>query len=249
MAVPYRWGTDGLSLAVSAETKGQDTAYALLSSLLASPFRRRSELRRSLRKEAPHCLKLKKAGGADAVKIEGGREITDTVAAITEGGIPVFGHIGVTPQTSASLDLRAATAMEAAELVTDAQALDEADVSGMVLELVASEAAAAVTDGVDGLTIGIGAGPHCDAQVVTLHDLLGLQDVLPETAADIRTDFGKEIIDHFNTFHERVAEAEFLGDTQGHKYVKRLGGLMLSSAASAASRRSSRVSNRRLPSA
>ena len=156
--------------------------------------------------------RLKKAGGADAVKIEGGREITDTVAAITEGGIPVFGHIGVTPQTSASLDLHAATATEAAELVTDAQALDEADVSGMVLELVASEAAAAVTDGVDGLTIGIGAGPHCDAQVVTLHDLLGLQDVLPETAAGVRTDFGKEIIDHLNTFHERVAEAEFPGE-------------------------------------
>jgi 3-methyl-2-oxobutanoate hydroxymethyltransferase len=156
--------------------------------------------------------RLKKEGGADAVKLEGAREVTDAVEAITDGGIPVFGHLGVTPQTAEDLDVRAATADGARRLRQDAKAVDTAGASGMVLELVAESAAATVTESIDGFTIGIGAGPACDAQVVTLHDLLGLQDVLPETAAGVRADFGEQIVDHLDAFHRRVTEREFPGE-------------------------------------
>lgn len=159
-----------------------------------------------------NATRLKKEGGADAVKLEGGSEVAEAVEAITDGGIPAFGHVGVTPQTAEDLEVRAATADGAERLVRDAEALEAAGVSGLVLELVASEAAAAVTEAVDAFTIGIGAGPDCDAQVVTLHDLLGLQDVLPETAAGVRADFGERIVDHLDAFHERVTSGDFPGD-------------------------------------
>lgn len=157
--------------------------------------------------------RLKKEGGADAVKLEGGQEAAEAVAAITAGGIPTFGHLGVTPQTAEDLDVRAATADGAERLVADAKAIDEAGASGLVLELVAEEAAAAVTDAVEAFTIGIGAGPGCDAQVVTLHDLLGLQDVLPKTAAGVRANFGEQIVEHLDAFHKQVTAGEFPGDT------------------------------------
>lgn len=152
---------------------------------------------------------LKKEGGADAVKLEGGSEVAEVVDAITSGGIPVFGHMGVTPQTAEGFDVHGATVDDARRLVDDAETVDEAGASGMVLELVAESAAATVTETVDGFTIGIGAGPACDAQVVTLHDLLGLQDVLPETATGMRADFGDQIVDHLDSFHEQVTAGEF----------------------------------------
>jgi 3-methyl-2-oxobutanoate hydroxymethyltransferase len=155
--------------------------------------------------------RLKKEGGADAVKLEGGREVADAVEAITAGGIPVIGHIGVTPQTTTGTDIRASTAADAERLLRDAEVLDTAGVSGMVLELVASEAATSITDSVEAFTIGIGAGAGCDVQGVTLHDLLGLQDVLPETAAGVRADFGAEMIDHLDMFHKRVRKGDFPG--------------------------------------
>jgi 3-methyl-2-oxobutanoate hydroxymethyltransferase len=91
----------------------------------------------------------------------------------------------------------------------DAIALDEAGAVGTVLELVTTTAASAVTEAIDGMTIGIGAGSGCNAQVVTLHDLLGLGEVLPETAAGIGTDLGTAIVEHLNGFHGAVASGEF----------------------------------------
>lgn len=157
--------------------------------------------------------RLKKEGGADAVKLEGGEEVADAVAAITDAGVPVFGHVGVTPQTLGSdgPSVRGRSTEDARAVTADARAVDDAGAVGAVLELVADEAAAAITEAVDGMTIGIGAGPNCDAQVVTLHDLLGLQDVLPETAAGIRANMGEEIVDHLDRFDAAVADGEFPG--------------------------------------
>jgi 3-methyl-2-oxobutanoate hydroxymethyltransferase len=157
--------------------------------------------------------RLKKEGGADAVKLEGGREVTGAVEAITNGGIPVFGHLGVTPQTEAIEGLRGATAEDAEALLADARAVDDAGATGMVLELVASETARTITDAVEGLTVGILAGPGCDAQVVTLHDLLGLADVLPESVSGVRGNLAEEIVDHLDGFHEAVVSGEFPGET------------------------------------
>jgi 3-methyl-2-oxobutanoate hydroxymethyltransferase len=169
--------------------------------------------------------RLKKEGGADAVKLEGGPEVAGAVEAVTDAGIPVFGHIGLTPQTEAGDGLRGRTEAGdglrgrteagAERLRGDARAIDEAGAVGTVLELVAADAAAEITAAFDGMTIGIGAGPDCDAQVVLLHDLLGLQDVLPETVAGVRADVGDEIVAHLDDYHAAVASGEFPDRMEG----------------------------------
>lgn len=157
--------------------------------------------------------RLKKEGGADAVKLEGGREIAKTVDALDAAGIPAVGHIGVTPQTEAvgsgASMYRGNTAAEADAVVEEAVAIDEAGAPGLVLELVTRETAGAVTDAVDGFTLGIGAGPHCDGQVVTNHDLLGTGDLLPSTVAGFQADVGADIIDHLNEFHDATGDGRF----------------------------------------
>jgi 3-methyl-2-oxobutanoate hydroxymethyltransferase len=117
--------------------------------------------------------------GASAVKLEGGRKRLDVVNAILSAEIPVMGHLGLTPQSFHALggfrvqgrDLDAARA-----IVDDAIALAEAGCFAIVLECVPDAVARLVTDSVDVPTIGIGAGRHCDGQVLVLHDLLGLED-------------------------------------------------------------------------
>lgn len=158
------------------------------------------------------ATRLKKEGGADAVKLEGGSEVADAVAAITDGGVPVMGHVGVTPQTAADLSVVGGTDAEADAVLDAATAVDDAGADGVVLELVTPDAAAAVTDAVDGFTLGIGAGPACDGQVLTLHDLLGLQDVLPETAAGIAGDLASDVRDRLDAFDAAVADGRFPGD-------------------------------------
>ncbi len=118
-------------------------------------------------------------GGMDAVKLEGGRERLDTIRAVLRAGIPVMGHLGLTPQSVHQLGgfrAQATTAQAAARLLEDALRLQDAGVFAIVLEAVPDEVAQAVTERLDIPTIGIGAGPHCDGQVLVYHDLLGLYD-------------------------------------------------------------------------
>ena len=117
--------------------------------------------------------------GADAVKVEGGRAAAPAVRAITDAGIPVMGHIGLQPQTSAlsgGYRAQGRTAAEARRLAGDAAALEEAGAFSIVLEMVARQAADAVTRSAGVPTIGIGSGAGCDGQVLVLHDLLGIYD-------------------------------------------------------------------------
>lgn len=117
--------------------------------------------------------------GADAVKVEGGRAASPIVRAIADAGVPVMGHIGLQPQTAAlSGGYRGTgrTAEEAGGLADDARSLEEAGAFSIVLEMVAREAAGAVTGAVGVPTIGIGSGAGCDGQVLVLHDLLGIYD-------------------------------------------------------------------------
>lgn len=130
-----------------------------------------------------NAISLVKAG-CDAVKLEGGAEAADRVRAIVDAGVPVMGHIGLKPQTAALWEgyrLQGRTAGSAARLVADAQALEEAGAFSIVLEMVASEVAEAITRRVSVPTIGIGSGPGCDGQVLVLHDLLGIyEDIRPK---------------------------------------------------------------------
>ena len=124
-------------------------------------------------------------GGAQAVKLEGGEIMAETVRALADRGIPVMGHIGFTPQSAYKIGQRVqGRSLEAArQLVRDAQALDEAGAFAVVVELVPTELAKVITDRIKVPTIGIGAGSHCDAQVQVISDILGLYtDFVPRHA-------------------------------------------------------------------
>jgi 3-methyl-2-oxobutanoate hydroxymethyltransferase len=121
--------------------------------------------------------RMMKEAGAHAVKMEGGKPIASTVKKIVEAGIPVMGHLGLTPQSIykfGTYKVRAKEEQEAEELIRDAKVLEEAGVFSIVLEKIPAPLAKKVTDSVSVPTIGIGAGADCDGQVLVLHDMLGL---------------------------------------------------------------------------
>lgn len=130
--------------------------------------------------EAVHNAgRLIKEGNMDTVKLEGGREVARTVRAITDAGIAVMGHIGLTPQSASKLGgyrTQGTTAAAGRKLLDDALALEQAGCFSIVLEKIPDRLAELVTNRVSIPTIGIGAGVHCDGQVLVTHDLLGLFD-------------------------------------------------------------------------
>lgn len=124
-----------------------------------------------------NACRIMKESGVDALKLEGGIEICDTVKALVNAGIPVHGHLGLTPQSIhqfGGYGVRAKETAEAEKLINDAIALDEAGCFAIVLEKVPAKIAAEVTKRVKAVTIGIGAGPDCDGQVLVYTDALGM---------------------------------------------------------------------------
>jgi 3-methyl-2-oxobutanoate hydroxymethyltransferase len=124
-----------------------------------------------------NALRLVKEGGAEAIKLEGGRKRVELVKRLVDEEISVMGHIGLTPQSINQLGayrVQGKTAKAARELIDDAKALEDAGVFAIVLEVVPREIARLITESVSVPTIGIGAGMHCDIQVLVLHDMLGL---------------------------------------------------------------------------
>jgi 3-methyl-2-oxobutanoate hydroxymethyltransferase len=125
------------------------------------------------------AIRFVKEGQADAVKLEGAGPMLARVRALTDAGIPVMGHLGLTPQTATMLGgfkAQGRTATKAVQLYDDALALQAAGCFSLVLEAVPSPVAARITEALDIPTIGIGAGPDCDGQVLVWHDLLGLYE-------------------------------------------------------------------------
>ena len=123
--------------------------------------------------------RLLKEGGATAVKLEGGSHIVPLVRRMVEAGIPVMGHLGLTPQSVNQFGghkVQGKTPAAAAKLIADARALEDAGAFAIVLETIPAPLARMVTERLAIPTIGIGAGPHCDAQVQVLHDMLGIYD-------------------------------------------------------------------------
>lgn len=124
-----------------------------------------------------NAIQIMKESGCDALKLEGGEEIVDTVKGILDAGIPVMGHLGLTPQSInkfGTYAVRAKEDAEAAKLLADAKLLDEAGCFGIVLEKVPAALAKQVTEAVSCPTIGIGAGPDTDGQVLVVADMLGM---------------------------------------------------------------------------
>jgi 3-methyl-2-oxobutanoate hydroxymethyltransferase len=130
----------------------------------------------SPRQAAKNAGKLLKAG-AHAVKLEGGRRMAEAVAACVRADIPVMGHVGLTPQSVHRMG-GFKVQRDADELIADAHAVEQAGAFSMVVEGVPTDVGAKVTSAVGVPTIGIGAGPHCDGQVLVWHDLLGLYDAM-----------------------------------------------------------------------
>lgn len=123
------------------------------------------------------AIRIMKETEADAVKIEGGEEILESVNRILSAGIPVMGHLGLTPQSIhkfGTYSVRAKEEAEAAKLVRDAHLLSDAGCFGIVLEKIPAALAARVTSEISAPTIGIGAGGGCDGQVLVIHDMLGI---------------------------------------------------------------------------
>lgn len=132
--------------------------------------------------------KLMQEGLAKAVKMEGGAEIADAVEACVKAGIPVMGHVGLTPQSVHQLGgykVQGKRPEQAKKLLDDAKRLEQAGVFAIVLELVPEEVAAQITEAVSVPTIGIGAGRHCDGQVLVFHDML--QYAGPNTKKMVKT--------------------------------------------------------------
>jgi len=122
-------------------------------------------------------IRIMKESGAHAVKLEGGKEVEESIKRIISAGIPVMGHLGLTPQSIykfGTYEVRAKEEVEAQKLISDALILQEAGCFAVVLEKIPAKLAAEVTKSLSIPTIGIGAGGACDGQVLVLHDLLGL---------------------------------------------------------------------------
>lgn len=128
-----------------------------------------------------NSIRLVKEGGACSVKLEGGRDQAERIRAITGAGIPVVGHIGVTPQT-AGLGPGFKMRTHRDRLIDDARSVEAAGAYAIVLEVVDYEISREITEMLSIPTIGIGSGPHCDSQVLVLHDILGMYPHSPSFA-------------------------------------------------------------------
>jgi 3-methyl-2-oxobutanoate hydroxymethyltransferase len=157
--------------------------------------------------------RLLKEGGMHAVKLEGGAPVIDTVRRLTDAGIPVMGHLGLTPQRVHLLGgfkVQGRTPEAAATLLSDARALEAAGAFALVLEAVPPDLARTVTEALTIPTIGIGAGPHCDGQVLVFHDLVGLSARAPKFVkryGDLATDIDRMV----RRFAQEVADGAYPG--------------------------------------
>jgi len=155
-----------------------------------------------------------KEGRAGAVKLEGGREVVPQVRAIVAAGIPVLGHVGLTPQHVAALGgfkVQSKTARAAAKLLDDALALADAGCFGVVLECIPAPVAAVVTKALPVPTIGIGAGPDCDGQVLVFHDVLGLYERFQPKFVKQYAALGQLAVEALTRYADAVRNSDFPG--------------------------------------
>jgi 3-methyl-2-oxobutanoate hydroxymethyltransferase len=167
-----------------------------------------------------NAIRFVKEGGADIIKLEGAGPMVSRVRSIVEAGMPVMGHIGLTPQSATMLGgfkTQGRTAEAARRLVLDAHALEDAGCCSLVLEAVPAPVAARITAELRIPTIGIGAGPDCDGQVLVYHDLLGLTEGHLPRFVKRYANLSREIRDALDTYAAEVRSGVFPGDE--HTYA------------------------------
>ncbi|HKC70735.1 MAG TPA: 3-methyl-2-oxobutanoate hydroxymethyltransferase [Terriglobales bacterium] len=166
-----------------------------------------------------NAARLVKEGGAEAVKIEGGAKRADLIRHVIEAEIPVAGHIGLTPQSvnvMGGYKVQGKTLAAVEQLMRDAVALDKAGVACLYLEGIPREVAAMVTAEVETPTIGIGAGPECDGQVLVFHDLLGLTFGQPAKFVRRYADIGAVITEAVQTYRDDVRAGRYPSDGESY---------------------------------
>ncbi|MBI9102536.1 MAG: 3-methyl-2-oxobutanoate hydroxymethyltransferase [Spirochaetales bacterium] len=155
---------------------------------------------------------LYQQGRSDSIKFEGGQDFAPICSAITKAGIPVFGHIGLTPQTAATMGgfkVQGKSLDAAKAVLDDALALQDAGAFAVILEAIPQQLAQIITEKLDIVTVGIGGGPHCDGQVLVFHDMLGMfKRFTPK--------FVKVYGQMFDTQVELVKE--FISDVEGESF-------------------------------
>jgi 3-methyl-2-oxobutanoate hydroxymethyltransferase len=157
--------------------------------------------------------------GAQAIKLEGGAVVADHVAAMTSIGIPVMGHIGMTPQSVhryGGYKVQGKESDHALVLLNDAKALEAAGAFAIVLEAIPAELAKTITEQVAIPTIGIGAGPHCDGQVLVLYDLLGLFDEFVPKFVKPYAHLKADALQALRRYKEEVEEGKFPSDSESY---------------------------------
>ncbi len=160
-----------------------------------------------------------KEGRAHAVKLEGGRRLVPTIKKIVGAGIPVMGHIGLTPQSVhkfGGFKLQGRTPEEAQRILESAKALEDAGCFALVLEKIPQQLAKRVTESLSIPTIGIGAGPHCDGQVLVIHDMLGIFDKFRPRFVKVYAEIGRMMRQACQQYVEEVKAGVF--PTAEHSY-------------------------------
>jgi len=166
-----------------------------------------------------NAIKMVKESGADAVKLEGGEDILPAIRQMVAMGVPVCGHLGLTPQSVNQLGgygLRAKEDAEAEKLINDAKLLDEAGCFAIVLEKIPAALAEKVTKSVSCPTIGIGAGNKTDGQVLVLHDMLGLNLGFKPKFLRHFANLGEQVISAVETYVSAVKDQSFPNDTESY---------------------------------
>jgi len=165
------------------------------------------------------AIRIMKESAGHAVKLEGGAEITDSIKRILTAGIPVMGHLGLTPQSIykfGTYGVRAKGDEEAERLISDALELQESGCFAIVLEKIPADLAKMVSDRLDIPTIGIGAGPHCDGQVLVLHDMLGITKDFSPRFLRRYADLGDAVDNAVKQYITDVRSGDFPNDEESY---------------------------------
>ncbi len=167
--------------------------------------------------------RLLKEGECESIKLEGGVAVAESVRRIVDAGIPVMGHIGLTPQSVHQMGgfrVQGRTEDAAERLLEDARALEQAGVFSMVLEGIPTEVARRITEAVSVPTIGIGAGPHCDGQVLVCYDFLGMYRELSPKFVKRFAELGAAVVDAAERYVMEVRASSFPAAEHGFSMTK-----------------------------
>lgn len=158
--------------------------------------------------------RIMKEGGAEAVKLEGGKNVVPVVEALVNGGIPVMGHVGLTPQTAGQLGgfkVQGKDAETAKQMIQDAKALEKAGAFAIVVECVPAQLSRIMTEEISIPIMGIGAGPHCDAQVLVTQDMLGMFDRFVPKMVKQYAKLNGQMVSALEQFYQEVQDNVFPG--------------------------------------